>query len=201
MLFAFSVGITIVMPIRFASAPYNFSTIALGAAFLAFGIGGVLGKWSGGIVGDKVMLYMENKKGVAQPEYRLHALPILFPFMVAGLVLVGVTVEKELHWIAYLFGGGIFFFCLSAATGLMQTYVLESYLTRSMDTQAVFIFFKSIWGFAVAYFILPWCEKDGYLVAYGIQAALSAGLGLMLWAGLTRYGLAIRRAQGMPTVE
>jgi 1,4-dihydroxy-2-naphthoate octaprenyltransferase len=45
MIFAWSVGITIVMPIKFAQPPYSFATIPLGTAFLAFGIGGVLGKW------------------------------------------------------------------------------------------------------------------------------------------------------------
>lgn len=45
MLFAWSVGITIIMPIKFEEQPYSFGTVALGAAFLAFGIGGLLGKW------------------------------------------------------------------------------------------------------------------------------------------------------------
>ena len=41
--------------------------------------------------------------------------------MLAGCLIVGFTIDKELHWIAYLIGGGLFFFCLSAATGLLQT--------------------------------------------------------------------------------
>lgn len=135
------------MPIRFVEPPYNFSTIALGAAFLVFGIGGVLGKWSGGIVGDKADMYMERKNGTLQPEYRLHAMLVLLPFKVAELIICGITIEKELHWIAYLIGGAIYFYCVSASTGLLQTYVLESYLTRSMDIQVVFVFFKCICGF------------------------------------------------------
>lgn len=77
-LFAWSVGITIVMPQKFEKAPYNFHVIPLGAAFLAFGIGGLLGKWSGGIVGDKVVSYCEKRKGSRQPEHRLWALVSLF---------------------------------------------------------------------------------------------------------------------------
>lgn len=41
--------------------------------------------------------------------------------MVVGCAIVGVTLKQELHWIAYLIGGGLFFFCLSAATGILQT--------------------------------------------------------------------------------
>jgi hypothetical protein len=73
-IFAWSVGITIVMPQMFEKPPYSFATIPLGCAFLAFGIGGVLGKWSGGIVGDKTVSYLERKKGHRQPEHRLWAL-------------------------------------------------------------------------------------------------------------------------------
>lgn len=72
--FAWSVGITIVMPQKFEKPPYNFSEIPLGAAFLAYGVGGVLGKWSGGIVGDKTVTYFERKRGNRQPEHRLWAL-------------------------------------------------------------------------------------------------------------------------------
>lgn len=121
MVFAWSVGITIVMPQKFEAAPYNFKTIPLGAAFLAFGIGGVLGKWSGGIVGDKTVTYFEKRKGQRQPEHRLYALLPILPFMFVGCLIVGITIVKQLHWIAYLMGGGLFFFCLSAATGLLQT--------------------------------------------------------------------------------
>jgi hypothetical protein len=32
-------------------------------------------------------------------------------------------------------------------------YVLESYITRPMDTQASFIFWKCIWGFAIPFFV------------------------------------------------
>lgn len=62
------------MPQKFEEAPYNFATVPLGCAFLAFGIGGLLGKWSGGVVGDKVVSRFERRKGYRQPEHRLWAL-------------------------------------------------------------------------------------------------------------------------------
>jgi hypothetical protein len=41
--------------------------------------------------------------------------------MFVGCLIVGITIHKELHWIAFLIGGGLYFYCLSAATGLLQT--------------------------------------------------------------------------------
>ncbi|WWC90310.1 uncharacterized protein L201_005243 [Kwoniella dendrophila CBS 6074] len=197
-IFAWSVGITIVMPQKFEKPPYNFEVIPLGAAFLAFGVGGILGKWSGGIVGDKVVSYMEKKKGHRQPEHRLWALIPILPFMFVGCLIVGLVVHLQLHWIAYLIGGGLFFFCLSAATGLLQTYVLEGYISRSMDTQAVFVFFKSIWGFAIAFFVYDWGEEHGFLSEYIIQGALAAGVGAVICFIFIWKGRSIREWQGMP---
>lgn len=105
MVFAWSVGITIVWPQMSEAAPYEFSAILLGVSFLAFGIGGVLGKWSGGIVGDKTVLYFERKRGYRQPEHRLWALIPILPFMLVACIIVGVAFEKKLHWIAILIGG------------------------------------------------------------------------------------------------
>lgn len=45
--------------------------------------------------------------------------------MFIGLIIVGIVTSKELHWIGFLIGGGLFFFCLSAATGLLQTVRLH----------------------------------------------------------------------------
>jgi hypothetical protein len=90
--------------------------------------------------------------------------------MFIGLLIVGLTLKYQTHWIGMsaimksqrhtdsnlstgpLIGGGLFYFCLSASTGVTQTYVLETYLAKSMDTQANFIFWKCIWGFIVTYF-------------------------------------------------
>ncbi|KAE8541563.1 hypothetical protein D1P53_002926 [Cryptococcus gattii VGV] len=197
-LFAWSIGITIVMPQKFEGPPYNFATIPLGTAFLAFGLGGILGKWSGGLVGDKTCSYLERKYGHRQPEHRLWALIPILPFMFVSLVIVGIVTSKELHWIGFLIGGGLFFFCLSAATGLLQTYVLEGYMSRSMDTQAVFIFFKSIWGFAIPFFVYNWGEDHGFFEEYITQGALAAGVGAILCAVFIWKGYEIRKWQGMP---
>jgi len=200
-IFAWSVGITIVLPQKFEEPPYSFSSIALGSSFLAFGLGGILGKWSGGIVGDKVVSYLERRRGHRQPEYRLYALFPIFPFMFVGLLMVGLTVDKQLHWMVLLVGGGLYFYCLSAATGVLQTYVLEGFISRSMDTQAVFVFWKAIWGFAIAFFVYEWGMESSFLTEYAIQGALAAGVGGLLCALLIWKGHEIRRWQGMPIAK
>jgi hypothetical protein len=95
-----SVGITVVIPRIFEEAPYNFRSVIIGVTYLAFGIGSVLGKWSGGIVGDKVVLAITRRKGgIRKPEYRYYALLPILPFMFIGLLIVGLTLKYQTHWI------------------------------------------------------------------------------------------------------
>lgn len=198
MLFAWSVGITIVMPQLFDKPPYGFSEIALGCAFLAFGIGAVLGKWSGGVVGDMIVNRLTAKHGIRQPEYRLWGVLPLLPFLMASLCVVGVAIEKELHWAALLVPGGVYYFCFSATTGLLQTYVSECYITKPMDAQAVFVFFKSIWGFVIPFFISVWGANTGFLTEYCVQGALAFVIGTFLCTLFLAKGRSIRKWQGMP---
>lgn len=67
-----------------------------------------------------------------------------------------------------------------------------------MDTQAVFTFWKMIWGFAVPFFVYDWGTRVGFTQSYAIQGALATGVGFILCLGLIWKGRAIRMAQGMP---
>lgn len=100
-------------------------------------------------------------------------------------------------------------------------YVLETYLTRAMDTQAIFVFFKCIWGFAVSYFAIvsrplstryktnlrssltrqQFEEETSLITEYAVEGALATGMGALICGIFIWKGEAIRRAQGMPTIN
>jgi hypothetical protein len=69
-----------------------------------------------------------------------------------------------------------------------------------MDTQAVFVFFKCIWGFAVSYFAYDWGLESSFLIESAVQGALAVGLGALLCWGFITFGYRIRKWQGMPVV-
>jgi hypothetical protein len=98
---------------------------------------------SGGIVGDIVVTRITRRRGgVRQPEYRLYALLPILPFMIIGLLIFGITFQNKTHWIgkctssirrclatwlmspryvAPLIGGAVFYYCIAASTGILQT--------------------------------------------------------------------------------
>lgn len=195
-----SLGMTVPTPQVLEAAPFNFALVPAGCSYLAFAIGGVLGKWSGGIVGDKISSYFERRNGQRQPEDRVWAAYPILPLMFIGHMLTGLALHFGWHWMVLLVGGGIAFFALSAIT-VLQTYCMESYLARSMDTMFVWNFWKCIWGFVVPFFIMEWGEKWGWLAADCTQGAFMAGLGLVTCAFLIWKGYNIRVAQNMPYME
>lgn len=70
-----------------------------------------------------------------------------------------------------------------------------------MDTQAVFVFFKCIWGFVIPQFVTLWGEERGYLEEYIVQGVLSAGVGALLCVSLILKGRSLREWQGMPVSQ
>ncbi|KLT43933.1 MFS general substrate transporter [Cutaneotrichosporon oleaginosum] len=201
--FAFSwiVGITVVTPQTLGAPPYAFAIIPLGCSFLAYGVGGLLGFWFGGLVGDKTVDYLARKQGTRQPEQRLWATLPVMPFMFVAMLIIGISLQKQLHWIGLLIGGALYFFTISIITGLIQTYVLECYLPQGMDSMAVFNFFRMLWGFAIPFFVWNWGVQHGWLACYITQGALTAGLGILLSLFLIWKGRGIRAAQHMPIWE
>lgn len=195
-------GVTVVFPQIFAEPPFNFALIPLGAAYLAFGIGGVLGKFCGGVVSDKIVAYWERRHGRhRQPEDRLWAGYPMLPLMFLGLLLCGLGVQLQLHWMCYLVGGALCFFSLSGITTVIITYILESDLPRAMDTQAVFTFWKFIWGFVVPFFAMDWGHESGWIVCYVGQGIILLVGGFLMLFGLIWKGYSIRKAQGMPIIS
>lgn len=67
-----------------------------------------------------------------------------------------------------------------------------------MDTQAVFNFFKSIWGFAISFFVYSWGEEHDFLIEYIVQGCLAAGVGALLCFLLIYKGYELRSVQNMP---
>ncbi|TXT06171.1 hypothetical protein VHUM_03644 [Vanrija humicola] len=196
--FAWSVGISVVLPQVYAAPPYNFSPLATGAAFLAFGIGGVFGIPLGGILADKCMSHMTKKTGSREPEHRLWALIPMLPLFFVSCVIAGCALKYHLHWIAFLFGGGIMFCSMTAITGVFATYVIECYFTKAVDTQAVFTFWRLMWAFAAAFFVAQWGFERGWMEEFMVQGALTLGLGLILSFGLIWKGKQLRLWQKMP---
>lgn len=103
----FLVAVTSNVAVAFSEA-YSMYTWQIGLCFIASVIGSLLGIPAGGLVGDKVADWLTSRNGgIRTPEMRL---PAMIPCLVSaplGLLLYGVGVDKDLHWICPTIGLGL----------------------------------------------------------------------------------------------
>lgn len=103
----FLVALTSNVSVAYAAA-YDFEAWQVGLCFIAACIGSVIGIPAGGHLGDVVADYFTKKNGgIREPEMRLPAMALSLITAPLALVLYGVGIEKQLHWICPTIGLGL----------------------------------------------------------------------------------------------
>ncbi|KAF2846222.1 MFS multidrug transporter-like protein [Plenodomus tracheiphilus IPT5] len=118
-------------PFVFQRPPYSFTISQSGLAFIAIGIGVLLGGFTN-IMVDRVIYQAKYKQAVAagkqnvEPEHRLYSAMAGGTGMVVGLFWFGWCADRGVHWAATLLGAVPFAWgnmCLFAASALYLTDV------------------------------------------------------------------------------
>lgn len=208
-IFMWSVGFTVVSPQVFPRPPWEFSNVAVGASFLAAAVGALIGKFAGGWVGDSTVSYFVRRNssktaalghGGRVPEYRLWAMAPHILIMPLGLLLYGIGYAKGMSWPTEVIGGfGLYYVSNAAAGGILQTYIIESYITKAVHGIALFNLVKCCLAFSAPFFIPEWAF-EGFTKAYVVQAVVTAALTIIVTGVLILFGGKIRRAQKMESI-
>ncbi|SNX85883.1 related to multidrug resistant protein [Melanopsichium pennsylvanicum] len=205
-IFMWSVGFTVITPQVFPRPPWNFTNVQVGLSFLAAAVGALIGKFAGGYVSDWTVNFFvrRNSSGSSLskrvPEYRLWALLPHTVFLTIGLLLYGIGYAKEMAWPVEVIGGmGVYYVANSAAGGILQTYIIESYITKAVHGIAIFNFVKCVLAFSAPFFAPEWAF-EGFTKAYVVQAVVTAALTLVTLVVLILVGPNLRRAQKMVSI-
>jgi MFS family permease len=103
----FLVAVTSNVDVAFQAA-YGFKSWQVGLCFVAAIIGSLVGIPAGGQLGDKVADWFTRRNdGVRDPEMRL---PAMLPSLITtplALLLYGVGIQHQLHWICPTIGLGL----------------------------------------------------------------------------------------------
>ncbi|TKY89523.1 hypothetical protein EX895_001308 [Sporisorium graminicola] len=202
-IFMWSVGFTVVSPQVFPRPPWHFTNVQVGLAFIAAAVGALIGKFAGGYVSDWTVDYFVRRNstgpnaGKRVPEYRLWALLPHVPLLTLSLLLFGIGYNNKLGWPVEVIGGiGVYYVSNSAAGGILQTYIIESYITQAVHGIALFNFVKCVLAFSAPFFVPEWALRD-FTKAYVVQAVVTAALTLATLVVLLIFGAKLRRAQKM----
>ncbi|KAK5161392.1 hypothetical protein LTS14_001188 [Recurvomyces mirabilis] len=172
--FAWVVGINTTLSIFVTVPPYNFGPRSIGFFYftpvVAALLGEVIGHWLHDAIANALTHRSKEKK--LEPEYRLMAIWISTPFMIAGLIVLGFALERGWHYMIAAVGWGLYVLGIMISTVAITAYLLDSYPEGSGEVAAWLNFARTTGGFIVSYFQVEWANKMGTETSFGIQAAI-----------------------------
>lgn len=200
-LFGFGIGINV------TNAVFLGEPAPLGFGFGAFGIAGmyatpivavIIGELTGRYLNDWIMrTSVRRNNGIFEAEFRLWACYPATALYVVGFVVLGAALQEHLSTGAVIMGWGIAEMSIMVNTVAVYAYANDAFPKHQGEISALINLFRTLGGFAVAYFQVPWAEKHGALQTFGCEGAIVAGLFLLFvpftqWKGRSlreRYSL------------
>lgn len=108
-----------------------------------------------------------------------------------GILIFGLCVAKTLSWGGAAVGYGMQGFGLTAASNILVTYAVDSYLPLAGEALVVIFVFRGISGCALSIFAPNWIEAAGTANAFGQMVAVQYSL-LIFVVVFAFYGKWIR---------
>ncbi|KAI0252929.1 major facilitator superfamily domain-containing protein, partial [Lactifluus subvellereus] len=186
MLFGFGIGINVTNAVFLGSPPpvgYGFSQYAIAGAYgTPMVVAVIIGELIGHFVNDAIMHattrfnhgVFEAESRLWQPTYRTCYIAILL--YVCGFVVLGAALEKHLSVGALVMGWGIAEVAVMVNTVAVYAYANDCFPKHQGEISALLNLARTLGGFSVAYFQVPWATKHGALQTFGCEAAIVSGL-------------------------
>jgi len=132
---------------------------------------------------------------VLEPEARLIVLLIATPFMIAGLALLGFALANGYHYMMTALGWGLYNFGVMLVTVGINAYLLDSYPDASGEIGAWVNLSRTMSGFLVSFFMVPWALAQGTVRMFATMAAVVFAAALVVVA-LMVWGKRLRAWSG-----
>ncbi|KAK8034658.1 hypothetical protein PG993_009653 [Apiospora rasikravindrae] len=185
--FAWVVGINTTLSI-FLGPVYGFGLKQIGFFYFTPVTAVILGELAGHFLHDFLAKqYIRTHKGHFEPEVRLRAIVVALPFMLAGLVLLGQSLQNQWHYMVASISWGLYVFGVMITTVAVSSYNLDSYPEASGEVSAWVNMARTLGGFIISYFQVRWANARGTKESFGVQAAICGGafllILLLMWKG------------------
>ncbi|KAJ3893859.1 MFS general substrate transporter [Lentinula edodes] len=180
MVFGFSIGINTTNAVFLGNPPplgYGFSQFAIaggyGTPIVAVLIGELIGRFNNDFI---MNVSIRRNNGVFEAESRLWACYLAMPLYICGFVLLGASFQDHLSVGALVMGWGISELAVMINTVAVYAYCNDCFPKHQGEISALINLARTLGGFSVAYFQVPWALKHGALQVFGVEAAIVIGL-------------------------
>ena len=185
--FGWAVGINTTLAI-FLGPLYGFEVLQIGYFYFTPIVAVILGELVGHWLHDALAKqYIRKHRGHFEPEVRLRAVVFGIPFAIIGLALVGQCLGNGWHFMATSVTWGLYVFGMMIITVGVSSYCLDCYPEASGEVSAWVNFSRTVGGFIISYFQVPWAAAQGTQTTFGIQAAVVAAafvfIAILMWKG------------------
>lgn len=134
--FAWVVGINTTLSI-FITPLYGFGPKQIGFFYFTPVVAAVLGEIVGHWLHDFIAKqYIRTHDGHFEPEVRLRAILLSTPFMLCGLILMGICLQQGYHYMVTSVAWGLYVFGIMITTVALNAYNLDSYPEASGEVAA-----------------------------------------------------------------
>jgi hypothetical protein len=159
-------------------------------------VAALLGELLGHYIHDMIAhFYIRKHHGHFEPEVRLQAIFISTPFMLAGIVLLGFSLENGYHYMITALGWGMYVFGIMITTVSINAYGVDCYPEGSGEVAAWINMARTTGGFIVSYFQVEWADVMGTKKSFGTQAGIIAGA-FLIPVALMIWGKGVRKISG-----
>ncbi|BCR88779.1 putative MFS transporter [Aspergillus chevalieri] len=179
----------------------SYTPLIQGLLFLGLFIGTLVSEvCCSGRLSDWLVDRLARKNGnVRVAEMRLWlAYPAILVTAV-GLILWGISVDKNYHWMVgqvafFLFAAGI-----QVGNTVTSSYIVDSYPLQSTSVITFYAVFLNLSAFINPFFISSWQASSGWTWTFTAQALIVAGGGTLVFALLQKFGALMRASAPLPS--
>ncbi|KAJ3525710.1 hypothetical protein NM688_g8364 [Phlebia brevispora] len=195
-LFGFSIGINVTNAV-FLQLPiplgYQFGQFATAGAYATPIVAVLIGETLGRYLNDYIMnVSIRRNKGVFEAESRLWTCYLAVSLYIIGFVVLGASFQNHLSVGALVMGWGIAEVATMVNTVAVYAYVNDCFPRLQGEISALVNLFRTLGGFAVAYFQVIWATKNGAIQTFGCEAAIVTGLFILIVPALQLTGRTLR---------
>ncbi|KAJ9641303.1 hypothetical protein H2204_002981 [Knufia peltigerae] len=178
--------------------PYSFNASQLGLMGLPGFIGILLGALICGPLSDWTIIRLsKSNKGIYEPEMRLYLILASIPFLVSGVLITGIAMDKGLAWEVIAVGTGLTGFGATAVVSMSYTYLADAYGLIIADCLVAVTFVKNLFPTIFVFALTPWIKGVGlsnvFITVAVIDAVIMLGSLIFLkWGKHFRIKTAIK---------